>query len=396
MANAGYKILDCDFHIVEPHDLWQKYMEDSYKAVAPVGLLDFPVDLRVRVGDKVRPKQQLIRPPADKEDFFYVKRERRFGDSARAGWGPDITLDAMNQEGVDHAVLYPSRGLWVIADNQMDPGFAAAICRAYNNWLADFCQRDPSRFFAVGMISPHDIRDAVDEARRVKEKFGFRGVFLRPNPVRGRNWHDPYFEPLWEALEEMDMSLGFHEAYGPDLPEVGDRFGENSRLVHTVCHPMEMMLAMTSMIGGAVLERHPKLRVGFLEANCGWVPFLLYRLDEHFEPHAGYSVNYDRLSMNPTDYFKRQCYVSCEAEETGVKQVIELIGDDNLLFSNDWPHIDSKFPHTTELFLTQPITAQSKQKILFDNCVRYYNFKSGELKGTGTVQVKEKKAAVTV
>lgn len=396
MANAGFKLFDCDLHIVEPADLWQRYIEDSYKAIAPVGLEDFPVDLRIRVGTKVRPKLQLIRPPADKQDYFYLKRERRFGDAHKAGWGSEVTLDGMNQEGVDHAVLFPSRALWVIADDEIDPGFSAAICRAYNNYMADFCQKDPTRLFAVGMISPHDVRDAVDEARRIKEEFGFRGVFIRPNPVRGRNWHDAYYEPMWSALEDLNLSVGFHEAYGPDLPEVGDRFKDNSRLVHTVCHPMEMMLASTSMIGGGVLERHPKLRVGFLEANCGWVPFLLYRLDEHFEPHAGYSVNYDKLSVTPTEYFKRQCYVSCEAEETGVKQVIELIGDDNLLFSNDWPHIDSKFPHTTELFLTQPISDTSKQKILWDNCIRFYDFDATKLKGTGTVQVKPKKAAVSV
>src|SRR5712691_7148092 len=128
-------------------------------------------------------------------------------------------------------------------------------------------------------------------------------IFVRPNPVQGRNWHDPYFEPLWDVLERLNVPLGFHEGFGPYLPQVGDRFGADLQMVHTACHPMEMMLAVISMIGGGVLERHPNLRVAFLEGNCGWVPFLLWRLDEHHE------VTFRRpdslLTMKPSEYFKR-------------------------------------------------------------------------------------------
>src|SRR2546425_7325709 len=154
------------------------------------------------------------------------------------------------------------------------------------------------------MISPHDIRDAVEEARRAVEDLGCRAVFVRPNPVKGRNWHDRYFEPLWEELERLGVPLGFHEGFGPYLPQVGDRFGANLQMVHTACHPMEMMLAVISMIGGGVLERHPNLRVAFLEGNCGWVPFLLWRLDEHHE------VTFRRpdsiLTMKPSEYLDRK------------------------------------------------------------------------------------------
>jgi predicted TIM-barrel fold metal-dependent hydrolase len=87
---------------------------------------------------------------------------------------------------------------------------------------------------------------------------------VRPNPVKGRNWHEPYFEPLWTELERLNVPLGFHEGFGPYLPQVGDRFGADIQMVHTACHPMEMMLAVISMIGGGVLERHPNLRAAFL------------------------------------------------------------------------------------------------------------------------------------
>ena len=371
MAKHGLKVLDSDMHCMEPADLWERYIDPPYKPFAPRGLQEYIADLRIVINGKTLPRHSSLRPRTrnGEEDPFHKRRER-FRSAAERGWDGATQVDAMDTEGIDVAVVYPSRGLFAQAVDDLDPAFAAAIARAYNDWLHDYCQADPKRLLGAGMISPHDVRDSVEEARRGVEQLGFRAVFVRPNPVRGRNWHDPYFEPLWEELERLQVPLGFHEGFGPYLPQVGDRFGADLQMVHTACHPMEMMLAVISMIGGGVLERHPTLRVAFLEGNCGWLPFLLWRLDEHYE------VTFRRpdspLTMKPSDYFKRQCFVSVEADEDFVKQVIEAIGDDTIVFSTDWPHGDSKYPHAVDAFMELPISDKSKQKILWDNCARYY------------------------
>jgi len=371
MAKQGLKVLDSDMHCMEPADLWERYIDAAYKPFAPRGLQEYIADLRIVIDGKTLPRHSSLRlrSRGGEEDPFHKRRER-FRPAAERGWDGATQLDAMNTEGIDVAVVYPSRGLFAQAVDDLDPAFAGAIARAYNDWLHDYCKADPTRLLGAAMISPHDVRDAVEEARRAVETLGCRAVFVRPNPVKGRNWHDPYFEPLWAELERLKVPLGFHEGFGPYLPQVGDRFGADLQMVHTACHPMEMMLAVISMIGGGVLERHPNLRVAFLEGNCGWVPFLLWRLDEHYE------VTFKRpnspLTMKPSDYFKRQCFVSVEADEDFVKQVIEAIGDDTIVFSTDWPHGDSKYPHAVEAFMTLPISEKSKQKILWDNCARYY------------------------
>ena len=371
MAKQGLKVLDSDMHCMEPADLWERYIDPAYKPFAPRGLQEYIADLRIVIDGKTLPRHSSLRlrSRGGEEDPFHKRRER-FRPAAERGWDGATQLDAMNTEGIDVAVVYPSRGLFAQAVDDLDPAFAGAIARAYNDWLHDYCKADPTRLLGAAMISPHDVRDAVEEARRAVETLGCRAVFVRPNPVKGRNWHDPYFEPLWAELERLKVPLGFHEGFGPYLPQVGDRFGADLQMVHTACHPMEMMLAVISMIGGGVLERHPNLRVAFLEGNCGWVPFLLWRLDEHYE------VTFKRpnspLTMKPSDYFKRQCFVSVEADEDFVKQVIEAIGDDTIVFSTDWPHGDSKYPHAVEAFMTLPISEKSKQKILWDNCARYY------------------------
>jgi len=87
----------------------------------------------------------------------------------------------------------------VLTRPDLEPPFAAAIARAYNDWMADFCRTDPDRLLGAGMLSVFDIDDAVAEARRVVKELGFRAVFLRSNVVTGRAWHDPYFEPLWKV-----------------------------------------------------------------------------------------------------------------------------------------------------------------------------------------------------
>jgi predicted TIM-barrel fold metal-dependent hydrolase len=371
MAHNGFKVLDSDMHCMEPPDLWERYLDDVYKPFAPRGLQEYIADLRLVINGKTMPRHSSLRPrQRHGEDDPFAKRRERFKAAAERGWDGISQLEAMDTEGIDVAVVYPSRGLFAQAVDDLDPAFAAAIARAYNDWLHDYCKPDTTRLLGAGMISPHDVRDAVEEARRAVEDLGFRAIFVRPNPVKGRNWHDAYFEPLWDELERLNVPLGFHEGFGPYLSQVGDRFGADIQMVHTACHPMEMMLAVISMIGGGVLERHPNLRVAFLEGNCSWVPFLLWRLDEHYE--VTFRRPDSRLTMKPSEYFKRQCFVSVEADEDFVKQVIDYMGDDTIVFSTDWPHGDSKYPHAVESFKQLPISAESKRKILWDNCARYY------------------------
>jgi predicted TIM-barrel fold metal-dependent hydrolase len=116
-------------------------------------------------------------------DFAY--NQERWRPFEEGGWTAKMQLDAMDMEGIDVAVIYPSRGLFALTIPNMDPRLAAAMARAYNNWLHEFCQENPDRLIGAGMISPFDVQDAVAETRRCIKELGFRGVFLRPNEVIG-------------------------------------------------------------------------------------------------------------------------------------------------------------------------------------------------------------------
>jgi len=368
MAKNGFRVLDSDIHIIEPPDLWARYMDAPFKHQAPRGFADWVLDLRIEIDGKLMPGN--VSYSAEARGRSAQRDRKRFRPFHERGWSAEAQLEAMDQEGIDVGVVYPTRGLFAQGIDGMAPKLAAAIARAYNNWLYDFCAVNPQRLIGAGMISPFEIDDAVAEARRSVEELGFKGIFLGPNPVNGRNWHDLYYEPLWSQLEALDVPLGFHEGLGAYLPQVGDRFARNVMLRHTVCHPGEQMLAAVSFCGGGILERHPRLRVAFLEGNASWVPFLLWRMDEHYEWLG--DVFARDLSKEPSQYFKRQCFVSVECDEEPIKGVFDLMGVANIVFSTDFPHPDCKYPHAVARFLELPLPDAAKRAILWDNCARYY------------------------
>ena len=378
MACNGFKVLDCDLHVIEPVDLWRDHIAPRYRDQAPVGSHEFLCDMYLRHDGKVISRSGEI---PIKEDLTIELTEKagrmaQFEEFERRGWGPDTQLEAMDQEGVDAAVLFPTRGFYAVGKEYDDDGLAAAIAHAYNVWLAEFCAADPDRLYGTGLVAPQHVESAVDEVRRIKEEFGFKAVFLRPNPVRGRNWHDPIYDPLWDACQKHGLAVGFHEGWPSLLPvAVGERFdGANEDLwltEHVACHPVEQMYAVLCMINGGVLERFPELRVGFLECNCSWVPYWLWRMDEHWEHRERFIK--DKLPLKPSQYFKRQCFASIEAEEAMGKHFVDWLGDDNLVFSTDYPHEDSRFPESVRTFLELPLAEESKRKILWDNCVRLYD-----------------------
>ena len=171
-----------------------EYIDEAYKPCAPRGLQEYIADLRIVINGKTMPRHSSLRQRyRHGEADPFAARRARFKAAAERGWDGVSQLEAMDTEGIDVAVVYPSRGLFAQALDDLDPAFAAAIARAYNNWLLDYCRPDPTRLLGAGMISPYDVRDAVEEARRAVEELGCRAIFVRPNPVQGRNWHDPYF-----------------------------------------------------------------------------------------------------------------------------------------------------------------------------------------------------------
>jgi predicted TIM-barrel fold metal-dependent hydrolase len=236
--------------------------------------------------------------------------------------------------------------------------------------LYDYCRAAPDRLIGVAMVPQRYLHETLQEAQRAVVELGFRGVILRPNPLGGRTLDHPAFEPLWSLLEALDVPLLIHEGTTQNVPQAGlDRY-ESFLFRHIISHPHEQQMAVLSLIAGGVLERHPRLRVAFLESGCGWLPYWLERIAEHLErwPAAGI-----QLSESPKAYFQRQCYITAEVEEEMLPAVIQSVGDRSILFASDYPHADAIFPGAVQMLATRTdLSEQNKTRILGENACHLF------------------------
>ncbi|MHC5820887.1 MAG: amidohydrolase family protein [Nostoc sp.] len=354
----GYKIIDADSHVYEPNDMWEKYLEPAFKSFALS--LDYKIqgkEIYLKISDRVR-----------SEGAKRVTQTHPI--SVLTGFDSESHVQAMKQMGVDISFVYPTIGLWLFAIDTMTPQLAGAFTRAYNNWLKDFCSYDPEILRGVGAINLHAPEEMVPELLRIVD-FGWKGVFLRPNPVKGRLLSDPAYEPFWTKCEELGIAVGLHEGTHSRLPTTGaDRF--NTRFaMHACSHPMEQMMALLTLIEGGVLERHSQLKVGFLESGCGWLPYWLWRLDEEYE-NLYWEIKHN-VKMKPSEYFRRQCFISIEPSEPYLAEIIHYIGSDNLIFGSDYPHMDHNLDVVEKATaLQEQLSMKTVQKILWDNPARFY------------------------
>jgi predicted TIM-barrel fold metal-dependent hydrolase len=374
MAKNGFRVFDSDLHVFEPPDLYQRYLDPKYRQQAPTTEPSKHGGYRPsawRVGEYVFPRplgkgrteaearSRAILKPYDAQQFDSTSQ-----------------LQAMDVEGIDVAVLF--RTLPVISIDALEAEFALALCRAWNDWITDFRAPDPERMHAAALLTLHDPRLAADELRRCVEELGMVAAQMAPNPVNGRHVHDPSCDVLWAEAERLDVPICFHPAPNnySDYHFV-NRFLErpSTALATGLNNPVELMAAIGSMTVGGVLQRFPGLRVGFLEGNCSWLPWLLWRLDEFYEMSKGGEEV--QLDADPSAYFMRQCFISIEPDEHLGKYVIQELGDDILVFSTDYPHSDSRFPESTQSLLNLELSDESKRKILWDNCARLYGSRVG-------------------
>jgi predicted TIM-barrel fold metal-dependent hydrolase len=300
----------------------------------------------------------------------------KYGDVVKRGFDGAGVAESMRAEGVDLMVLYgPGYDMWV---DGIDPALQAAMARAYNRWAEEMRETSGGCVLASGPVPLGDITRAVDEVVYAYEHLGTRCFWARPNPFNHRTLGDRYFDPLYEVLQSLDVPFATHEFMGLNGPSAGaDRY-ESFVEWHTVVHPHEAQMALLSMMTRGVFERFPRLRVAYMEAGSGWLPFWLWRIEEHLEL-AGW-LEAPECTKSPYEYWKRNCWITTECEEHVVYHVIEELGDDRILFETDYPHPDSKYPHAVETFLEQEkLSETSKRKILWDNAVDYYRFPEGYL-----------------
>jgi len=370
--------VDADGHVLEPRDVWQRYLEPGLRERAirierdaddvEVLLVDGRphLGLRGRLG-------ALGGIGMDSEDLMTVGQRSYEDGCPPGGWDPHERMRVMDSERIDVALLYPTIGIaW--EGLVRDPALATAYTRAYNRWLVDFCSADRRRLVPIAHVCLLDPEGAVAEVRRAR-KDGCAGVYLSPDPPArgGMQFDDPRLVPFWEAVQELEMPVAFHVVARTDqtlrqwVSPSDDPIG--SVVFGFAFLALDVMVAFTSMMTRGMFEKYPRLKVAVLEAGSNWITAWLDRLDHKSEVMRAFSS----LKLLPSEYFKRQCVISAEPDESLTGPVVEHLGDDYVVWASDYPHLDASF-HVVDTMRERiaGLPRASQAKVLGANALRFY------------------------
>jgi predicted TIM-barrel fold metal-dependent hydrolase len=280
---------------------------------------------------------------------------------------PRLRVKDQERDGVQAEVIF---GILGVVSRLGDHEAANEMVRVYNNWLVDFCRHEPERYIGLACLPYGNIDAAVAEVHRVA-KMGLRGVELSCSWDMEPMWH-PMWEPLWRAVNDVNLPLHFHTF--PSLPQaVRDKqTGLTRRAAHFTSvagFQMNLVNILAAVIGAAVLERYPNLRISFGESGIGWIPYALDRMDFEWE---------DRfrdlgLTMKPSEYWRRQCKATFQFDPIGTK-LIDDIGVETLMWGSDYPHPDGVWPDSSKYIAEQfgHLPADVVRKITCENAGRFY------------------------
>ncbi len=370
---SSYRVISSDNHVVEPGDLWTSRAEPKFKDRAPhIKRLeegDWWFCDGLKIGAAGTGSQVGVRF----EEPETLSIQHRIEEARPGGYIPEDHVKDMDIDGIDVSIVYPTAGLGLYA--VPDSELLTSNCRAYNDWVGEFCSAVPKRLKGIAMLNVDDVQEAVKELERCA-KLGFVGAMISVYPPEEHSYDKPEYKPLWAAAQDLAMPLSLH--ISTNRPALGQEFfedldNETAAFMTNVDHWVRMSLA--NMIFSGVFERHPKLQVGSVEMELSWVPHFLDRLDYNYtqreqERRRGYGFKEGAL---PSDFFHSNVFLGFQEDALGIA-MRDHIGVDQLLWGGDYPHVESTFPRSRQIIeeILVDCTEKEKAKIAGGNAARVY------------------------
>jgi predicted TIM-barrel fold metal-dependent hydrolase len=366
--------IDADGHVLEPAWLWERYLEPRFRERA----------MRIGVDAEGLEYLELDGRPSERTVKGALGMMGAMGD-ADARPGPDRRymdhipfgagdakerLELLDRENLEKAVLYPTIGLlWEC--EVTDPELTVAYQRAYNRWIADFCRDSGGRLVPIAHLTLLDAEASAHELERAVRD-GCRGGFVAPfTHTRTPHGH-PDHDALWAKASELGVPIGIHPTFEPiwAVPVRFRGFGREAAFFYNVMVRQGVQQAFLSFFALGTLERFPELRLGVLEAGCGWIGSFLDRMDAVAETIAGTGI---KLSLAPSEYFRRQCFISGDPDETAAPHVIDHVGADRFMWATDYPHPDhpGTWVRALERFV-EPLSPETRARVLGGNVARIF------------------------
>ena len=314
---AGTRVISVDDHVIEEMGLWENRLKGADKARAPKLWQD---------------EDNRFHMTVDGVNYDTPGLDGNMGEGREGNWDIEKRLKDMDDEGIDVSIVYHSRAMSLV--RMEDKAFFTRCMDVYNEWLAEWCAQAPDRLVGVAILptlyEPEATRDYIQKLKEL----GFKSIEM-PSAPRNVAYNGSKMEPMWEAIAESGMPISFHIGAYMDFRGQGAT-GANLTKNLGPHRPLWSLLAFSG-----ILERHPELKVVFLEGGFGWVPWTLQDADFVYRTYE--TELKPKLQNLPSYYFKRQCYSAIMKDDVGLKGALDYNLTDNLLWSCDYPHGESIF-----------------------------------------------------
>lgn len=359
-------IFDADTHIQEKDFAhFVKYLPEQYhkdwlpaRKHGPDGRYGlFVGETRVQNAD-IR-EDGKIPPPGKLKDWLMALNTGQSVD-ASAEPTPDMyevgeRIRKLDEFGVESSIMFVGEFvatfgvLGVLADEKGPEGMNA-VFHAWNRYLVDeWGLNAQDRVYSTPVLALADLDWAVAEAKWLIEN-GMRVCVMPMGPAGGRAPADPYFDPLWQVLDDAGVLVTFHvseanfmhpllELWG-EQPMQSRRVGQTAWQWMFAYSEIPVMMTLASFVYWNFFERFPNIKIASVENGAEWLPRFLYKMDKMRGMARNGFWPMGQLKERPSTIFKRHCFVVAYPEDN-LKKIVDEIGDaDCLLMGSDYPHAE--------------------------------------------------------
>lgn len=357
---------------MEPADLWLRYLEPEFRDRA------IRIERRDGIEHLIIGEQSVLSGVlaglggAHREPSELFAGGLGYQDGCEpASYDPIARSALLDSWGVDRGVLFPTIGILPFPIDDLK--LASAYCRAYNRWQKDFFDQARDRVVPIALVNWRDVDDAVRELTHCIHA-GFRGLFVPPEVIDGRRPSETPFDPIWRVCEEAGIPGCLHVIVRFNPAAAAFASWHLTRPGPTFTFALgatgQMMPAIAAMVGDLLFERFPALKIVSVEAGCGYAAYLMDRLDEKHQ-------RFHRLQPmreKPSDYISRNCWFVAEPGERGIGAMLDLVGEDRILWGSDYPHVDSMLDAAADIRRAiADLSAARQAAVLGENARRLFN-----------------------
>ncbi|MFD0690682.1 amidohydrolase family protein [Actinomadura fibrosa] len=347
-----YTLISTDSHAGLPAEEYRGYVEEKYRAAF----------------DEAAAEAEAMRQLAENDDHrrFLAEWDKEIGEHGgmKGAFDPEVRNREMDHDGVAAEVVFPdadSAGVGGVTKTPFTAGLGStgsddaeltlAGAWAHNRWLVEFCQNSPERRAGVAIVPLHDVPAAVKMIEWAAGS-GLRGGIMIPTKWGALpSYNDPVYDPVWAAAAATGLPVHTHSGVGPDEDDYGITPGLIA--IYTTEAYWWAARPLWALILGGVFERHPALKYVIAENGAWWVPDIISRMDSKWEgDHAtrkfGPAAFRSGLTMKPSEYFDRNCWMAASVMGDVEVRRRHEIGVGNLMWGSDYPHPEGSWPNTRQ------------------------------------------------